>query len=52
MDISELQKEKEKWEDAWNKLDGKIGELNSQVSSKETLRELKIKEIGQIENLI
>lgn len=51
-DVSTIQAEREKWEEAWNKLDGKIGHISSQVSSKETLRKLKIKEIDQIDKVI
>jgi DNA repair exonuclease SbcCD ATPase subunit len=52
MDVSTIQKEKEKWDDAWRKLDGKIGHVNDAISSKETLRKLKVKEIEQIEKVI
>jgi DNA-binding transcriptional MerR regulator len=52
MDISTIQTEKEKWDDAWRKLDGKIGHVNNEISSKETLRKLKVKEIEQIEKVI
>jgi DNA repair exonuclease SbcCD ATPase subunit len=50
-DISTIQKEQEKWDDAWRKLDGKIGHINDAISSKETLRKLKVKEIEQIEKV-
>ena len=51
-DVSSIQKEREKWEEAWNKLDGKIGHISSQLSSKETLRKLKVKEIDQVNKAI
>ena len=51
-DVSAIQLEKEKWDDAWRKLDGKIGHVNDAISSKETLRKLKAKEIEQIEKVI
>lgn len=51
-DVSAIQTEKEKYESAWGKLDGKIADVNSQISSKETLRKLKTKEIEQIEKVI
>jgi DNA repair exonuclease SbcCD ATPase subunit len=51
-DVSSIQKEREKWEEAWNKLDGRIGHISSQLSSKETLRKLKAKEIDQINKAI
>lgn len=51
-DVSAIQLEKEKWDDAWIKLDGKIGHVNDAISSKETLRKLKVKEIEQINNVI
>ncbi len=40
-DVSSIQTEKDKYEAAWDKLDGKIGDVNSQISSKETLIKLK-----------
>ena len=52
MDISTIQTDKEKWDDAWRKLDGKIGHVCDAISSKETLRKLKVKEIEQINNVI
>jgi len=51
-DVSAIQTEKDKYEAAWDKLDGKIADVNSQISSKETLRKLKVKEIEQINNVI
>lgn len=51
-DVSTIQLEKEKYEAAWDKLDGKIGTVNNEISSKETLRKLKVKEIEQIEKVI
>jgi DNA repair exonuclease SbcCD ATPase subunit len=51
-DVSTIQTEKEKWDDAWRKLDGKIGHINDAISSKETLRKLKVKDIEQIEKVI
>jgi chromosome segregation ATPase len=52
IDVSTIQKEKEKWDDAWRKLDGKIGHINDAISSKETLRKLKVKDIEQVNNVI
>lgn len=52
MDVSVIQTEKDKYEAAWDKLDGKIADVNSQISSKETLRKLKAKEIEQIDKVI
>jgi vacuolar-type H+-ATPase subunit I/STV1 len=52
MDISTIQTDKEKWDDAWRKLDGKIGHVNDAISSKETLRKLKVKEIEQVNNVV
>jgi vacuolar-type H+-ATPase subunit I/STV1 len=52
MDISTIQTDKEKWDDAWRKLDGKIGHVNDAISSKETLRKLKVKDIEQINKVI
>lgn len=46
-DVSAIQSEQEKWHDAWRKLDGKIGHVNDAISSKETLRKLKVKEIDK-----
>jgi DNA repair exonuclease SbcCD ATPase subunit len=51
MDVSTIQKEKEKWEDAWRKLDGKIGHINDAISSKETLRKVKVKEIDKFSSV-
>lgn len=51
-DVSAIQLEKEKYEAAWDKLDGKIADVNSQISSKETLKKLKVKEIEQIDKVI
>jgi DNA repair exonuclease SbcCD ATPase subunit len=51
MDISTIQTEKEKWDDAWRKLDGKIGNVNDAISSKETLRKLKVKEIDKFSSV-
>jgi DNA repair exonuclease SbcCD ATPase subunit len=50
-DISAIQLEQNKWDDAWRKLDGKIGNINDAISSKETLRKLKVKDIEQIEKV-
>ena len=52
MDVSVIQLEKEKWDDAWRKLDGKIGHVNDAISSKETLRKLKAKELEQINKVV
>lgn len=52
-DVSTIQEDKKKWEDAWEKLDGKIADVNSQISSKETLRKLhanKIKKYSSVES--
>lgn len=51
-DVSAIQLEQEKWHDAWRKLDGKIGHVNDAISSKETLRKLKVKEIEQIDKVV
>jgi len=51
MDISTIQTEKEKWDDAWRKLDGKIGHVNDAISSKETLKKLKVKEIDKFSSV-
>ncbi len=51
-DVSTIQEDKKKWDDAWEKLDGKIGHVNDAISSKETLRKLKMKDIEQIEKVI
>jgi DNA repair exonuclease SbcCD ATPase subunit len=47
VDILSIQSQKEKYEEAWNSLDGKIGILNNEISSKETLRKLKIADINK-----
>jgi hypothetical protein len=52
MDISTIQTDKEKWDDAWRKLDGKIAHVNDAISSNETLRKLKVKDIEQVNNII
>lgn len=52
-DVSAIQLEQKKYESAWDKLDGKIGEVNSQISSKETLKKLhttKIKKYSSVES--
>jgi DNA repair exonuclease SbcCD ATPase subunit len=51
-DVFAIQLEKNKWDDAWRKLDGKIVHVNDMISSKETLRKLKVKEIEQINHII
>lgn len=51
MDISTIQTEKEKWDDAWRKLDGKIDYINDAISSKDTLRKLKVKEIDKFSSV-
>ena len=51
-DVSTILQEQEKYEKVWNALDGKIGNVNNQISSKETLRKLKAKEIEQIDKVI
>jgi DNA repair exonuclease SbcCD ATPase subunit len=50
-DVSTIQLEQEKYHEAWRKLDGKIGHVNDAISSKETLRKLKVKEIEQIDKV-
>lgn len=50
-DVSTIQLEKEKYEAAWEKLDGKIGDVNSRISSKETLRKIKVKEIDKFSSV-
>lgn len=52
MDVSAIQLEQEKWDDAWRKLDGKIGKVNDEISSKETLRKLKVKDVEQINKVV
>jgi DNA repair exonuclease SbcCD ATPase subunit len=51
MDVSTLLKDKEKYEDAWRKLDDKIGKVNDSIASKETLRKLKQNEIKAISSV-
>jgi DNA-binding transcriptional MerR regulator len=51
-DVSTIQTEKEKWDDAWRKLDGKLAHIYDAISSKETLRKLKVKDIEQVNNVI
>jgi len=51
-DVSAIQLEQKKWDDAWRKLDGKIGHVNDAISSKETLRKLKVKDINDIDKVI
>jgi DNA repair exonuclease SbcCD ATPase subunit len=51
MDVSTIQTEQEKWDDAWRKLDGKIGHVNDAISSKETLKKLKVKEIDKFSSV-
>lgn len=50
-DVSTIQKDKEKWDDAWRKLDGKIGKVNDEISSKETLRKLKVGKINKFSSV-
>lgn len=52
LDVSAIQVEQEKYHDAWRKLDGKIGHINDVISSKETIRKLKTKDINDIEKVI
>jgi DNA repair exonuclease SbcCD ATPase subunit len=51
VDISSIQLKKDEYEDVWRKLDGKIGHINDAISSKVTLRKLKVEEIEQIEKV-
>lgn len=51
-DVSDIENKKEEYEEAWRKIDGKIGQINDSISSKETLRKLKVKEIEQIDKVI
>ena len=51
MDVSTIQQEQEKYHEAWRKLDGKIGHVNDAISSKETLRKLKVKEIDKFSSV-
>jgi chromosome segregation ATPase len=51
MDVSAIQLEQKKWDDAWRKLDGKIGHVNDAISSKETLKKLKVKEIDKFSSV-
>jgi len=51
MDISTIQTEKKKWDDAWRKLDGKIAHVNDAISSNETLRKLKTKDIDKFSSV-
>lgn len=50
-DVSELEKEKEKYDAAWDKIDGIIGKIRSDISSKETLKTLKNKEIKSVSSV-
>ena len=50
-DVSAIQLEQEKYHEAWRKLDGKIGHVNDAISSKETLRRLKTKEIDKFSSV-
>jgi len=50
-DVSTIQQEQEKYHEAWRKLDGKIGHVNDAISSKETLRKLKVKEIDKFSSV-
>ena len=50
-DVSTIQLEQEKYHEAWRKLDGKIGHVNDAISSKETLRRLKTKEIDKFSSV-
>lgn len=50
-DVSTIQLEQEKYHEAWRKLDGKIGHVNDAISSKETLRKLKTKEIDKFSSV-
>ena len=36
-DVSDIENKKEEYEEAWRKIDGKIGQINDSISSKETL---------------
>lgn len=50
-DVSFIKNEKEKYELAWNKLDERIGHINDQISSKETLRKLNTNEIDKFSSV-
>jgi len=50
-DVSTIQKEQEKYHEAWRKLDGKIGQVNDSIVSKETLKRLKSGEIKSISSV-
>lgn len=51
VDITAVKKEQAKWDDAWNKIDGKIGHISSQLSSKETLKKLKLRDIDKFSSV-
>jgi DNA repair exonuclease SbcCD ATPase subunit len=50
-DTEELKKELSKYEEAWNKIDGKIGILNSHISSNDTLKKIKEKDINSVSSV-
>jgi len=50
-DTEELQKESLKYQQAWNNLDGKIGILNNNISSNDTIKKIKIREIDSVSSV-
>jgi DNA repair exonuclease SbcCD ATPase subunit len=50
-DVSIIQKEQEKYDDAWRKLDGKIGKINNDISSNETLKKIKVGKINKFSSV-
>jgi len=51
LDVSEISTEQDKYHEAWVKLDGKIGQVNHELSTKETLRRLKINQINSVSSV-
>jgi len=51
LDVSEISNEQDKYHEAWRKLDGKIGQINHEISTKETLRRLKINQINSVSSV-
>jgi len=51
LDVSEISIEQDKYHEAWVKLDGKIGQVNHELSTKETLRRLKINQINSVSSV-
>jgi DNA repair exonuclease SbcCD ATPase subunit len=50
-DVEQLQKEQDKYNDAWTKIDAKIAATRQKVSSCETLKSLKEKEIKSVSSV-